>query len=273
MKNFSNLRNFILKAGKLSLEKRNANHVQTFKGHDNKALFLVTEVDLAISRMFKEFVFENYGHLNYMIIDEETIASLEGCVFDKIRETEYQFVIDPIDGTVNYAAGMPLYGITVAVMKHGKLLEGYIYLPALDELVYTDGQEVFFETGQVKQHLPKDVKSDSRVLLGNSWFVYGMKPAEFIWQDYFSAVIYYSFIALRRVRGAVLKAYLWDIAGGMAIVKALGMGLYDCETKKEIDCFSEKWFNDQCKIKRPYLICFQDDYDLILKATGGIKYK
>ena len=184
MKNFSNLRKFILKAGKLSLEKRNANHVQTFKGHDNKALFLVTEVDLAISRMFKEFVFENYGHLNYMIIDEETIASLEGCVFDKIRETEYQFVIDPIDGTVNYAAGMPLYGITVAVMKHGKLLEGYIYLPALNELVYTDGQEVFFETGQMKQHLPKDVKSDSRVLLGNSWFVYGMKPAEFIWQDY-----------------------------------------------------------------------------------------
>ncbi len=272
MEHFGNLKKFMLEAGRLSLEKRNAKHDQTFKGHDGKANFLVTEVDLEISRKFKEFLAENYSHLNYMIIDEETIGSLEGKVFERVKETEYQFVIDPIDGTVNYAAGIPLFGISIAVMKDGKMLEGYLYAPALDELVYTNGKNVYLEKDNKMQILPKNLKSDSRVLMGHSWFIEGQKPDVFIWEDYFSAVIYFLFIAQRRLRGAVLRANLWDIAGGMAIVKVLGMGLYDCETAEEIDEFSEKWFNSQCKVKKPYLICFKDDFEIIMNAAGKVKY-
>lgn len=272
MESFGNLKKFILEAGKLSLEKRNAQHDQTFKGHENEASYLVTEVDLAISRLFKDFLATNYGHLSYMIIDEETISSLEGKVFEKAKETEYQFVIDPIDGTVNYAAGIPLYGISVAVMKNGKMLEGYLYAPALGELVYTNGRGVYLEKDGLMQILPKNVRSISRVLMGHSWVVKGKKPDAFIWQDYFSAVIYFLFIALGRVRGAILRANLWDIAAGMAIVKVLGMGLYDCQTREEIDCFSEKWFTKECKVRQPYLISFEDDFDTIMNAAGEMKY-
>ena len=272
MKHFGELKQFVLEAGRFSLEKRNARHEQTFKGHDNQANFLVTEVDLEISRMFKSFVAEHYAHLSHMIIDEETIGSLEDRVFEKAGERDYQFIIDPIDGTVNYAAGMPLYGISVAVMKNGFMQEGYLYAPALGELVYTNGQSVYLEKDGRTFILPKNVKSDSRVLMGHSWFVSGQKPGEFIWEDYFSAVIYFLFIAQKRLRGAVLRANLWDIAGGMAVVKALGMGLYDCETGAEIDRFSEKWFTSQCKVRKPYLICFKDDFEIIMKAAGLIKY-
>lgn len=272
MEHFGNLKNFMREAGILSLEMDNAKHDQTFKGHDDKASYLVTEVDLAVSRKFKDFVAENYSHLNYMIIDEETISSLEGKVFEKVKETAYQFVIDPIDGTVNYAAGIPLYGISIAVMKDGKMLEGYLYAPALGEMIYTNGRSVYLEKDGIMQILPKNVRSFSRVLQGHSWVVANKKPDQFIWQDYFSAVIYFMFIAKRCIRGAILRANLWDIAAGMAIVKVLGMGLYDCETREEIDGFSEKWFTNQCKAKRPYLICFKDDFETIMNAAGEITY-
>lgn len=271
MEHFGNLKKFMQEAGRLSLEMSNAKHDQSYKGHDDKASYLVTEVDLAVSRKFKNFAAENYGHLNYMIIDEETICSLEGNIFDKVKETTYQFVIDPIDGTVNYAAGIPLYGISIAVMKDGKMLEGYLYAPALGELIYTNGRNVYLEKDGMMRILPKNVRSSSRVLLGHCWVV-NQKPDQFIWQDYFSAVIYFMFMATGRIRGAILRANLWDIAAGMAIVKGLGMGLYDCETREEIDCFSDKWFTLQCKAKRPYLICFKDDFDTIMNAAGEITY-
>lgn len=268
METFINLKKFVQEAGKLSLEKRDARHEQTFKGHENKASYLVTEVDLAVSRMFEDFLAENYAHLNYMIIDEETISGLDGCIFEKIKETDYQFVIDPIDGTVNYAAGIPLYGISVAVMKNGRMLEGYLYAPALGELLYTNGRSVWLEKDGKMQIIPGNVKSCSRVLMAHAWVVNAQKPDAFVWQDYFSAVIYFLFIALGRVRGAILRANLWDIAAGMAIAKVLGMGLYDCRTGEEIDCFSEKWFTPECKVKLPYVISFKDDFDVIMNAAG-----
>lgn len=268
METFVNLKKFVQEAGKLSLEKRDVRHEQTFKGHENNASYLVTEVDLAVSRMFEAFLAANYAHLNYMIIDEETISGLGGSVFEKIKETDYQFIIDPIDGTVNYAAGIPLYGISVAVMKNGKILEGYLYAPVLGELLYTNGRNVWLEKDGKVQIIPENMRSSSRVLMAHAWVVNARKPDAFIWQDYFSAVIYFLFVALGRVRGAILRANLWDIAAGMAIVKVLGMGLYDCRTGEEVDCFSEKWFTSECKVKQPYVISFKDDFDVIMNAAS-----
>src|SRR5690348_17063286 len=48
---------------------------------------------------------------------------------------DYRWLIDPIDGTVAFVAGVPLYSTLIAVEVHGTPAVGVIYMPALSEMV------------------------------------------------------------------------------------------------------------------------------------------
>jgi histidinol phosphatase-like enzyme (inositol monophosphatase family) len=49
--------------------------------------------------------------------------------------SEYQWVIDPIDGTKSFITGVPLYSTLVALLSNRQVLAGVIYIPALDEMI------------------------------------------------------------------------------------------------------------------------------------------
>jgi len=48
--------------------------------------------------------------------------------------SEYTWINDPLDGTHNYMVGIPLYGVSIALMKADKIMLGVVYMPYLDEL-------------------------------------------------------------------------------------------------------------------------------------------
>lgn len=48
----------------------------------------------------------------------------------------YEWILDPIDGTVSFIRGVPLYGTLIAVLHHNRPVAGVIHLPALDETVH-----------------------------------------------------------------------------------------------------------------------------------------
>ena len=163
------IKKFVLEAGQYAIDKKGRDkHNINFKWGEEAVSSMVTEVDLHISKMFRTFVEQNFSHLNYMIIDEESLNQIEGNIFEQVKNTEYQFILDPIDGTINYAADIPLYGVLVSVFKHGKPLYGFMYAPDLDELVYTDGQQVYYEhkgtTTIIPPHLPTVSKVTQTVL-------------------------------------------------------------------------------------------------------------
>jgi len=62
------------------------------------------------------------------IVGEEA-ASANPSIIEALRDTELGFVIDPIDGTANYAAGLPLFGIMLAVVAHGETIAAIIHDP------------------------------------------------------------------------------------------------------------------------------------------------
>lgn len=49
--------------------------------------------------------------------------------------SEYQWIIDPIDGTKSFITGVPLYSTLVALLSNRQVLTGVIYIPALDEII------------------------------------------------------------------------------------------------------------------------------------------
>lgn len=268
-------RKFIKEAGAYSLEKRHRDkHSLNYKWGDENVAAVVTEVDVEISRMFRKFITENFSHLNYLIIDEENVAELGKKVFEKVRESEYQFVLDPIDGTANYAADIPSYGISIGILKHGKPLYGFLYAPAMDELVYTDETEVCFEKNENKMILPKCEISSSKVVLGHQWDVNipdNFFDGKFIIQDCFASVINQTYLALGRVKGVFTRAYIWDISAAMAINKTLGMGFYNYNTKKELTEFSEEFFGDNCKCKFLNIACFEQEFEMVKAVTTSAR--
>ncbi len=55
---------------------------------------------------------------------------------EKTGTSEYQWIVDPIDGTKSFISGVPLYSTLVGIVRDRECLGGVIYLPALDEIVF-----------------------------------------------------------------------------------------------------------------------------------------
>lgn len=85
--------------------------------------YVLTEADLAIGKMIVSVIQREYPAHN--IIDEEL------GVIDK--GSNFTWVVDPIDGTSNFAAATPLYGCMIGVLKDGVPLAGGVTLPSLNQ--------------------------------------------------------------------------------------------------------------------------------------------
>lgn len=89
---------------------------------------LVTNLDYEIEKFILNEIKNKYP--NFDVVSEE---------FNSKKElTENCFTVDPLDGTVNFANNIPLWGIQVACIKNSKTCAAVIYLPKLNELYYAD---------------------------------------------------------------------------------------------------------------------------------------
>jgi myo-inositol-1(or 4)-monophosphatase len=85
---------------------------------------LVTEADLAAERLIIERI-RSY-HPRHAILAEEA--------GDSAHVSDYKWVIDPLDGTTNYAHGYPCFCVSIGLEYKGELVLGVVYDPVLDEL-------------------------------------------------------------------------------------------------------------------------------------------
>lgn len=85
---------------------------------------LVTDADLASEQAIRRVIesqFPDHGFLG-----EETPA------YEQLQRPVC-WIVDPLDGTTNYAHGLPFYGVSVAVVSEGKLVAGVVLDPVRDE--------------------------------------------------------------------------------------------------------------------------------------------
>lgn len=92
------------------------------KSNDNNQV--LTETDLEIGKYLVAQILEKYPNQN--IIDEEA------GIIDK--SSDYTWAIDPIDGTSNFANGIPTFGIMIGLLHNGSPIAGGISLPVFNEI-------------------------------------------------------------------------------------------------------------------------------------------
>lgn len=96
---------------------------------------LVTEADEAAERYIKERV---EGVLpGALFVGEESVAK-DPALLPKLAEADLALVVDPIDGTFNFATGIPLFAVMAAVVSKGETVAGIIYDPMGDDWVMAE---------------------------------------------------------------------------------------------------------------------------------------
>jgi myo-inositol-1(or 4)-monophosphatase len=95
---------------------------------------IVTAADVAAEKRIVEMIRARFPEHN--ILAEESGFENQG--------SAYTWVIDPLDGTSNFAAGIPWFGVLLAVLEHNRPILGAAYLPVPGTLYFSEaGQGVF----------------------------------------------------------------------------------------------------------------------------------
>ncbi|MCX7879804.1 MAG: inositol monophosphatase [Ignavibacteria bacterium] len=226
------------KAGKILLEGFGTNFwIDNKEGKNN----LVTEFDRksedyiidALSKRFPEtsFLAEESGSSNF---------------FDK---NELVWIIDPLDGTVNYAHNLPIFSISIALSRQYEILTGVVYNPILDEMFVAErGKGAFLNDEKIK--VSKCDKLDDSFLVTGFPYNIDNNPGHCVEQFVMmlkrgipvrrlgSAALDLAYVACGRFDGFwEINLNPWDVAAGFLLVEEAG-GLvtqYNCE-KYWIDC-------------------------------------
>ncbi|MBM1690425.1 inositol monophosphatase family protein [Sulfitobacter geojensis] len=127
--------NIVRRAAKAEIMPRfrslSASDIRT-KSHAND---LVTAADTAAEMMITRAL--QIAFPTALVVGEEAVAD-NPALLDQIADAPLAFIIDPIDGTWNYAHGMAIFGVIIAVTQFGKPAFGLIYDPVADDWVIAD---------------------------------------------------------------------------------------------------------------------------------------
>lgn len=171
---------------------------------------------------------------------------------DKADHEGRLWIIDPLDGTRNYANGLPYYSISIALFQDGELKMGVVYAPRYNsELFYAiKDHGAFLNDKPLKMARKNQELSASLVATGFNYFKgKELKPALNIFEEVLNRtadVVRFGSAALDlcHVAAGRIGAYYecgekpWDIAGGMLILQEQG-GIVTDLSGKLIDIFKK----------------------------------
>jgi myo-inositol-1(or 4)-monophosphatase len=188
---------------------------------------LVTEADLAAERFITERIKSHYPR--HAILAEEADAS--GVVHE--GRSEWKWIIDPLDGTTNYAHGYPCFCVSVALERDGVVELGVIYDPTRDETFAAERGEGATLNGRRIRVSEIDDLNQAMLCTG---FPYNVREMGDFARHFYNFIMQAQ--AVRRDGSAALDlAYVacgrfdgfweeglrpWDVAAGVLLVEEAG---------------------------------------------------
>jgi myo-inositol-1(or 4)-monophosphatase len=209
----------------------------TLKGDKN----LVTEVDQESERLIVGHLLRSFPGHNIVAEEGEYPQG----------DTPFRWIIDPLDGTTNYAHGFPWFCVSIGLESAGELVAGVIYNPMHDELftatkgvgAFLNGQRLHVSSRSPLQNtllgtgFPYDCASDPANNFDN--FITFQKAARGI-RRAGAAALDLAYVAAGRLDGFwELKLKPWDVAAGVLLVREAG-GTVTTFDGTEYDVFNQR---------------------------------
>lgn len=208
-------------AGQLLLEKFGRKLTVSKKGDIN----LVTEADLASEALIVERI-KSYYPKHAILAEESGETKVDGA-------GEWKWIIDPLDGTTNFAHGYPCWSVTIALEHNGKVVIGVTFDPTRNELFAAErGHGASLNNKPIGVSETEDL-ADALIVTG---FPYDFKRRE-DFARHLTAFLLQSRGVRRDGSAAIDMAYLacgrfdgfweeglnpWDMAAGVLLVEEAG---------------------------------------------------
>jgi myo-inositol-1(or 4)-monophosphatase len=221
---------------------------------------IVTEADHQANRIITTVIQNEFP--DHSIFSEES-EFVEG-------DRPYKWVIDPVDGTGNFAHGNPQYSVSIALLEEGTPVLGVVYVPETDETFHA------IEGGDAYKGETKIVTTD-RDSLEESMLLSGYDP-----DGGFLTHFYNQTQGVRSLGSAALNlcylangsadavweydTYPWDVAAGIVIARAAGATItdrFDEEYVVEFDSDERKSLLGSNGLVHPVLYDHLESSDLI----------
>ncbi len=195
------------------------------KGVKGKVKFednLVSKVDLEAEKKIISVIKSKYP--NHSILSEEC--------GEKKKDSDYMWIIDPLDGTHNFLAGLNMFGTCIALKHKQEVILGVIFLPYFGQLYVAEKGKGAFLNGK-KMHVSKNSNLNDSMILYDGGLRRDrhvkLKAIDLLMDKVFrlrilgAACVNFAYLA----KGDA-DAYIehstnpWDIAAGMLIVQEAG---------------------------------------------------
>ena len=194
---------------------------------------LVTDVDRRCEEKIVGIVQEHFPQ--HAILTEETTMPE--------RFSPYRWIVDPLDGTTNYAHAYPCFSTSIALEREGEIILGVVYDPTLDELFTAEKGAGAFLNGE---RLTVSVTARLSEALIGTGFPYDLRQSADNNVAHFNNFLMRA-LAVRRIGSAALelcyvgkgrfdgfwgvKLYPWDVAAGKLVVEEAGGSVTDFRGK------------------------------------------
>jgi len=241
---------------------------------------IITLADKAISKLARAKLSDFLRNPEHVLIDEEDPGTVEYLDQKRLDQSSFIWALDPIDGTRLYANRIPLFGISIGLIKDLKPWLGVVYFPMLKELFYCDGTESFllqdaFGPQESKTRIvPLDEELSARSLFfcNDTFFdKFFWVPKDFHIMINACAVVNLCWPAIGRGAGCFLKCHLWDFAGSWPIIRRAGMDLRRISDGKVLDRLEADLFVREpvsWHMKEYYLVSSERNFQQILSKIG-----
>lgn len=201
---------------------------------------LVTEVDHKSEEIIIEALQKDFP--DFDILAEESGST-------STKNSEFMWVIDPLDGTTNFAHGLPIFSVSIGLIKGNEVIAGVVYDPTRDQIFSAEKEKGAFLNGKkLSVSKTKDIKKALLV----TGFPYNVEENPDKCFERF-VMMTKSSRAVRRLGSAALDfAYVaagifdgfwevklnpWDIAAGLLLVREAG-GKVTTFNDEESDIFN-----------------------------------
>ena len=149
---------------------------------------------------------------NYSIISEENGV-------ENNKDKNNTWIIDPIDGTINFLHGIPHFAISIALRSNNEIISGLIFDPIKNEMFFAEKDNGAYFNNQ-------RIRVSKKNKLNNCLFVTGGKinqEPDLSYRKSGCAALDMAYVAAGRYDGYFqYNLNLWDIAAGIVLVKEAG---------------------------------------------------
>ena len=170
----------------------------------------VTNSDLRVEKIIIEEL--KKAKPNYSIISEEN-------GIEKNKDKDNTWIVDPIDGTINFLHGIPHFAISIALKSNNEIISGLIFDPIKNEMFFAEKESgAFFNNHRIRVSKKNELEKCLFVTGGKI-----KKETDLPYRKSGCAALDMAYVAAGRYDGFFQNNLnIWDIAAGIILVKEAG---------------------------------------------------